>query len=75
MRVKAVHIINQPFYFSAIYAVFRPFLKKKLRKRVSLYAVKYILRLYFYNFVINISKCYKGNKVIYDICMNKEFYH
>ncbi|XP_054283341.1 clavesin-2-like [Macrosteles quadrilineatus] len=37
LRVKAVHVINQPFYFNAIYAVFRPFLKKKLRKRIFLH--------------------------------------
>ncbi|KAL1123714.1 hypothetical protein AAG570_001487 [Ranatra chinensis] len=37
LRVKAVHVLNQPFYFSALYAVFRPFLKKKLRKRIYLH--------------------------------------
>lgn len=37
LRVKAIHVVNQPFYFNAIYAVFRPFLKKKLRKRIFLH--------------------------------------
>ncbi|XP_024081802.1 clavesin-2-like [Cimex lectularius] len=34
MRLKAIHIINQPFYFNAVYALFKPLLKKKLRKRI-----------------------------------------
>lgn len=71
MRVKAVHVLNQPFYFSALYAVFRPFLKKKLRKRVSPTAIKYTLRLYLDNFVINISNSYKTNQGIYDNSMNR----
>lgn len=37
MRLKAIHVINQPFYFNACYAVFKPFLKKKIRKRVFLH--------------------------------------
>ncbi|BES89584.1 CRAL_TRIO_N [Nesidiocoris tenuis] len=37
MRVKAIHIVNQPFYFSACFAVFKPFLKKKIRKRVFMH--------------------------------------
>ncbi|XP_075214786.1 alpha-tocopherol transfer protein-like [Lycorma delicatula] len=41
LRVKAVHVVNQPFYFNAIYAVFKPFLKKKLRKRIFLHGNDY----------------------------------
>lgn len=41
LRVKAIHVINQPFYFNAIYAVFKPFLKKKLRKRIFLHGSDY----------------------------------
>ncbi|KAG8322327.1 hypothetical protein J6590_024672 [Homalodisca vitripennis] len=37
LRVKGIHIVNQPFYFNAIYAVFKPFMKKKLRKRIFLH--------------------------------------
>lgn len=75
MRVKAVHVVNQPFYFSALYAVFRPFLKKKLRKRVSPIAIKYTLQLYLDNFVITISNSYKTNQGMYDNFINMEFYH
>lgn len=35
MRFKAFHILYEPFYFDAILAVLRPFLKDKIRKRVS----------------------------------------
>lgn len=35
MRFKAFHILHEPFYFDAILAVLRPFLKEKIRRRVS----------------------------------------
>ncbi|RZF48646.1 hypothetical protein LSTR_LSTR010736 [Laodelphax striatellus] len=41
LRLKAVHVVNQPFYFNAIYAVFKPFLKKKLRKRIFLHGTDF----------------------------------
>uniref|UniRef100_A0A8D8VSK6 Clavesin-2 n=1 Tax=Cacopsylla melanoneura TaxID=428564 RepID=A0A8D8VSK6_9HEMI len=37
LRVKAIHIVNQPFYFNALYAIFKPFLKQKLRRRINLH--------------------------------------
>ncbi|XP_073988837.1 alpha-tocopherol transfer protein-like isoform X2 [Rhodnius prolixus] len=37
MRLKAIHVLNQPFYFNACYSVFKPLLKKKLRKRIFLH--------------------------------------
>lgn len=35
MRFKAFHILHEPFYMDAILAVLKPFLKDKIRKRVS----------------------------------------
>jgi CRAL/TRIO domain len=35
MRFKAFHVLNEPFYFDAILAVLKPFLKDKIRRRVS----------------------------------------
>lgn len=34
LRFKGFHIINEPFYFDAIMAVLKPFLKDKMKKRV-----------------------------------------
>lgn len=35
MRFKAFHILHEPFYFDAILTVLKPFLKEKIRRRVS----------------------------------------
>lgn len=35
LRLKEVHIINQPFIFKMVWAIFKPFIKDKLKKRVS----------------------------------------
>lgn len=34
LRFKGFHVVNEPFYFDAIMAVIKPFLKEKIRKRV-----------------------------------------
>lgn len=36
LRFKGFHIVNEPFYFDAVVMVLKPFLKDKIRKRVSL---------------------------------------
>lgn len=35
LRFKGFHIVNEPFYFDAVVAVLKPFLKEKIKKRVS----------------------------------------
>ncbi|GJQ82976.1 hypothetical protein Trydic_g15796 [Trypoxylus dichotomus] len=37
LRFKGFHIINEPFYFDAIMAVLKPFLKEKMKKRIYLH--------------------------------------
>ncbi|KAF2884160.1 hypothetical protein ILUMI_22019 [Ignelater luminosus] len=37
LRFKGFHVVNEPFYFDAIMAVLKPFLKDKIRKRIYLH--------------------------------------
>lgn len=34
LRVKAIHIVNQPKIFTVVFALFKPFLREKLRGRI-----------------------------------------
>ncbi|KAI8501128.1 hypothetical protein Bbelb_212230, partial [Branchiostoma belcheri] len=40
-RIRGVHLVNESFLIDAIFAIFRPFLKDKLRQRIKLHGRVY----------------------------------
>ncbi|XP_075213950.1 alpha-tocopherol transfer protein-like [Lycorma delicatula] len=37
MRLREIHIVNEPFFFEALYALFKPFLKEKFKQRIKIH--------------------------------------
>ena len=56
MRLKGVHLVNQPWYVSTLIAIVKPFMKQKMRKRVSVREIIYTLLLYCNLFRLHIME-------------------
>ena len=41
VRIKSLNMVNEPTIFNVIYAIIRPFLKEKMRKRLQVIGTKY----------------------------------
>lgn len=37
MRLKNIHIVNQPYVFNMVYQVLKPFVSSKLKKRIIMH--------------------------------------
>lgn len=53
LRLKEVHMVKQPFIFKMVWSIFKPFIREKLKNRVSFDVIqwyKFFLKLNFYRF-------------------------
>ncbi|XP_059914737.1 alpha-tocopherol transfer protein [Gadus macrocephalus] len=41
LKVKAIHLINEPIFFGPVFAMLRPFLPDKIKKRVHMHGFNY----------------------------------
>lgn len=48
LRIKNIHIINQPYIFNMVFALFKPFLRQKLKDRVKKIVNYYYFYLFFF---------------------------
>lgn len=46
VRIKNIHIVNQPYVFNMVFALFKPFLKEKLKTRVNIIMLTIMLTFY-----------------------------
>ncbi|KAK9693888.1 CRAL/TRIO domain [Popillia japonica] len=62
-RVKNIHIINQPYIFNIVFALFKPFLREKLKKRIIFHGTDR-KSLHSYLTPSCLPKCYGGTMEI-----------
>ncbi|KAI4465976.1 alpha-tocopherol transfer protein-related [Holotrichia oblita] len=62
-RVKNIHIINQPYIFNIVFALFKPFLREKLKKRIIFHGTDR-KSLHSYLTPGCLPKCYGGTMEI-----------
>lgn len=47
VRLKGIHIVNQPYIFNMLYAIFKPFIGAKIKRRVNFIVINYCLTIKF----------------------------
>ena len=52
IRIKAVHVVNEPRIFKGIFAIIKPFLKEKIANRVSDDPIKDTLIFFYASFSV-----------------------
>lgn len=54
LRLKEVHIVKQPFIFNMVWTIFKPFVKEKLKGRVSSFKTiwKQVIKLWTISVVL-----------------------
>ncbi|XP_077300345.1 alpha-tocopherol transfer protein [Arctopsyche grandis] len=41
IRLKAIHIVNQPYVFNMVFQIFKPFMREKLKQRLHFHGTNY----------------------------------
>ncbi|XP_011505207.1 PREDICTED: alpha-tocopherol transfer protein-like [Ceratosolen solmsi marchali] len=60
LRIKNIHIVNQPYIFNMVFALFKPFLREKLKSRIIFHG-KDRKSLHKYISTKCLPDCYGGN--------------
>lgn len=63
LRVKNIHIVNQPYIFKMVFALFKPFLREKLRSRIIFHGTDR-KSLHKYMDASTLPECYGGSRAI-----------
>lgn len=59
LRIKNIHIINQPYIFNMVFALFKPFLRQKLKDRIIFHGTDR-KSLQKYMSINSLPECYGG---------------